>query len=172
VILQVLSVYLQHASKFYPSCQGASSPMPAYIRTCTETDRRLRFMLFVALHIHVPAHVLRPEDPLALILADSSYTSKPVQEAFALLSEQEADLNSRLRSGVFTRYLESATRRAREETHTSSSGDTESYESTQDVTLRRGESGGIGLRFYQPSLPGPCIVIGLVSSKLDSMRGN
>ena len=92
-----------------------------------------------------------------------------VQEALALLCEQETDINSRLRSGVFTRYLESATRRA--ETHAPAANDAELYASTQDVTLRRGESGGIGLRFYQPSSPGPCIIIGLVSLRLDNVRG-
>lgn len=89
------------------------------------------------------------------------------QEAWSQMNKQKDDLNSRLRNGVFTRYLEAVVRPENIEQRALAISHGEDYLSTTDVTLRRwcgaqGEMGGVGLKLYQPSCPGPCIVIGQV----------
>ena len=83
------------------------------------------------------------------------------------MSKQKDDLNSRLRNGVFTRYIEAIERPEKIEQRDLAISNGEDYVSTTDVTLRRwcsaqGERAGVGIKFFQPTCPGPCIVIGLV----------
>ena len=85
------------------------------------------------------------------------------------MSKQADDLDSRLRRGMFTRYTEAVARVARpehNERHALAACNEDPYVFTENVTLRRGESGSVGLQFYQPSCPGPCIIVGLVRACL------